>query len=299
MPDKISAQSNIQRSDSSRALLKNSQHQLITVYSNTGYDTSSNKTSSVISVDHQAILSTSHSTIDDVGEDHDQIKIILNSTSVLNHVTAKDDYRSITKNEHQYSLTYMLLVYAQQDADIMTTFESTRSYNNFSNVLNILELYFNIYADDERQICFEGIFQILYDFKEQITELALIETMQLLKIDPFISCNFEDFILILCHLPPTKQDSNDLFIAFNELDYNKDFYITAEDIRHALPHLISRFDEEIIQAAIHAIDIDHDNDRLSYFDFVTSLLLLQECEFNMKKTTLTDAHRLVPTEQRK
>jgi Ca2+-binding EF-hand superfamily protein len=72
--------------------------------------------------------------------------------------------------------------------------------------------------------------------------------------------------------------------AFNELDHNKDSYITFEDIQFVLPHLTSHFDEEIIRAAIHTIDTDHDNDRLSYFDFVTSLIALQECRSINKRS---------------
>lgn len=64
-----------------------------------------------------------------------------------------------------------------------------------------------------------------------------------------------------------------------------------------LPNLKSHFDEEIIRAAIHTIDIDHDYDRLSYFDFVTSLFLLQECESNMKKKTFNSESLPVSTKK--
>lgn len=61
-----------------------------------------------------------------------------------------------------------------------------------------------------------------------------------------------------------------------------------------LPHLTSHFDEEIIRAAIHTIDTDHDNGRLSYMDFVTSLLALQECKSTMKtKTTPNEDSRIM------
>jgi Ca2+-binding EF-hand superfamily protein len=81
--------------------------------------------------------------------------------------------------------------------------------------------------------------------------------------------------------------------VFNELDHNKDSYITFEDIHFVLPHLTFHLDEEIIRAAIHTIDTDHDNDRLSYFDFVTSLIALEECKLTMKrKTTMGIAHEI-------
>lgn len=100
-------------------------------------------------------------------------------------------------------------------------------------------------------------------------------------------CNFESFILILCHLPVIKQDHHDFLDIFNELDYNKDSYITFEDIQFVLPNLTSHFDEEIIHATIHTIDTDHDNDRLSYFDFVTSLIALEECRSTIKTKTIS------------
>ncbi|CAF0758731.1 unnamed protein product [Rotaria sp. Silwood1] len=280
MLNTISSIGNIQRKNPSQTLFQNSRHQLSIEHSKTGYVAFTNKNLSLLSVDHHSIQSNSDHALDDNHDDNDQTRRTLNSSSTLSHVTVNDDYRRTTNNERQCSLTQMLLAYVQQDIEILTSLTPTRSDRNLNNILNVLELHFNTYADDKRQIYFEGIFQILHDFKEPITELTLIETMQLLQIDPLASCNFESFILILCHLPPIKQDPNNFFITFNELDYNKDFYITFEDIQYVLPYLTSRFDPEIIRAAIHTIDIDHDNDRLSYFDFVTSLLLLQECELN-------------------
>jgi hypothetical protein len=108
------------------------------------------KNPSLISVDHHPIPSDDDDTLDD----NDQISSTLD----------------VTTNERQCSLTQMLLVYAQQEV------------HNLNNILNVLELHFNTYADDKRQIYFEGIFQILHDFKEQVTEFALIETMQLLQV---------------------------------------------------------------------------------------------------------------------
>lgn len=60
-----------------------------------------------------------------------------------------------------------------------------------------------------------------------------------------------------------------------------------------LPHLTSHFDEEIIRAAMRVIDADHDDGRLSYMDFVTSLIALQECKSTMKtKTTVNEDSRV-------
>ncbi|CAF1071004.1 unnamed protein product [Adineta steineri] len=230
---------------------------------------------SLISVDHHPISISSNDSI----HEHDQIKRTVTSSSIL------DDTTKV--NVRQCSLTQMLLVYAQQDLET-----SIHSDNILYNILNVLELHFNTYADDKQLIYFEGIFQILYDFKEPITELALIETMQLLQIDLLAPCTFENFILILCHLPPIKQDNHRFFNVFNELDHNKDSYITYEDIQYVLPHLTSHFDEEIIRATIHLIDTDHDNDHLSYFDFVTSLIVLQECKLttmNRKKISMVSS----------
>ena len=50
-----------------------------------------------------------------------------------------------------------------------------------NHVLNVLELHFNTYADTKRQIYFEGFFQVLHDFQEDLPELVLIETMQQLQ----------------------------------------------------------------------------------------------------------------------
>ena len=87
--------------------------------------------------------------------------------------------------------------------------------------------------------------------------------------------------------------------VFNELDHNKDSYITFEDIKFVLPHLTSHFDEEIIHAAIHTIDTDHDNDRLSYFDFVTSFIAIQDCKISMKTKTSNSKSLRVTAEQKK
>ena len=67
------------------------------------------------------------------------------------------------------SLTQMLFTYAT-------------SMDVLNNALNVLELHFNAYADTKRQIYFEGLFQILHDFKEELPELLLIETMQQLQV---------------------------------------------------------------------------------------------------------------------
>jgi len=127
-----------------------------------------NKNSSLVSVDHHSVPSNS----DDNEDNNDTIRSILKSDSSLDHVTTiSNEHRS----ERQCSLTQMLLIYAQQEIE-------TSADHNLNNILNVLELHFNTYADIKQQIYFEGIFQILYDFKEQITEVALIETMQLLQV---------------------------------------------------------------------------------------------------------------------
>lgn len=125
-----------------------------------------NKNSSLVSVGQRPIPSNSNDTLGG-----DLIKKILNSSSSLDHVSTNNGHRNTVTNERQCSLTQMLLVYAQQEVD-----------HNLNNILNVLELHFNTYADDKRQIYFEGIFQILHDFKEQITEFALVETMKLLEV---------------------------------------------------------------------------------------------------------------------
>jgi hypothetical protein len=131
-----------------------------------------NKNSSLVSVDHHSVPSNS----DDNEDNNDTIRSILKSDSSLDHVTTiSNEHRSITTSERQCSLTQMLLIYAQQEIETSTD-------HNLNNILNVLELHFNTYADNKQQIYFEGIFQILYDFKEQITEVALIETMQLLQV---------------------------------------------------------------------------------------------------------------------
>lgn len=93
-----------------------------------------------------------------------------------------------------------------------------------------------------------------------------------------------------------KSDHHIFLDVFNELDHNKDSYITFEDIQFVLPHLTSHLDEEIIRAAIHTIDTDHDNGRLSYFDFVTSLIALQECKSTMRTKTTTNESSRVTSE---
>ena len=63
-----------------------------------------------------------------------------------------------------------------------------------------------------------------------------------------------------------------------------------------LPHLTAHLDEEIIRAAIRIIDTDQDDGRLSYMDFVTSLIALQECKSTMKMKTTVNEDSRVTTE---
>ncbi|CAF0828040.1 unnamed protein product [Adineta ricciae] len=219
--------------------------------------------SSIVSIDHRPIAISSN----------DSIRRVFKSSSSLNNSVMNVEHRRSTKNVRQCSITEMLLVYAQKD---------TESSANLHGIVNVLELHFNTYANEKHQIFFEDIFRILNDFHEQVTELVLIETMQFLQFDVLAPCTFENFLLILCYLPPIKQDTHSFLSIFNELDHNKDSYITFEDIQRVLPHLMSHFDEETIRTAIHTIDVDHDNDHLSYFDFVTSLIALQDCQLNTK-----------------
>ena len=79
----------------------------------------------------------------------------------------------------------MLLVYAEQDIE---------TASSLNNILSVVELHFNTYADDQRHIYFEGIFQILHDFQEQITELVLIETMRFLEVSMQITCRWRETI---------------------------------------------------------------------------------------------------------
>jgi hypothetical protein len=172
----------IQEENSSRTPLENSQRQRTTLHPKTKHYGFTNKNSSLVSVDQRPIPSNSYDTLDDDDNNDDLIRKILDSSSSLDHVAANNDRRSTTTNERQCSLTQMLLVYAQQEVETLTNLTEIHSQNNLNNILNVLELHFNTYADDKRQIYFEGIFQILHDFKEQITEFALIETMQLLQV---------------------------------------------------------------------------------------------------------------------
>lgn len=112
-------------------------------------------------------------------DSHDHIKI-LNSTNKLNFNETNEDSHNMEKNIGPCSLAHMLLTYAHQDMNAITNPGSANSILN--STLNILEVYFNSYASDKRQIYIEGIFQILYDFKEQITESMLIETMYSLQV---------------------------------------------------------------------------------------------------------------------
>jgi hypothetical protein len=166
---------NLKEETSTRTLFENnSQHQWKTIHPNDKHSDLINKNPSLVSVDHH-VIPTNNS-----DETLDKIRKTLNSSNTLNYTTAS--HRSITTNERLCSLTEMLLVYAQKDANTSTNLPQTRSDNSLTNIFNVLELHFNTYADDKRQIYFEGIFQILHDFKEEITELALIETMQLLQV---------------------------------------------------------------------------------------------------------------------
>jgi len=178
MSNTISPIGRIQEKNSSQTPLENFQRQETTLHRKTEHYGFTNKSSSLVSVDHRPIPSNSDDTLDD----DDPIRKILNSDSSLDHVTANSGHRSITTNERQCSLTEMLLVYAQQEVKTLTNLTQTPSDHNLNNILNVLELHFNNYADDKQQIYFEGIFQILHDFKEQITEFVLIETMQLLQV---------------------------------------------------------------------------------------------------------------------
>lgn len=73
--------------------------------------------------------------------------------------------------EHFPSITEMLLKYAE-------IAEQTKSNTILFKVFNALELHFNVYANEQRQIYLEGIFKILHDFNENLTETLLVETMQ-------------------------------------------------------------------------------------------------------------------------
>jgi len=175
----------IEEENPSQTSLTNSQRQRTTLHPKSKHYAFTNKNSSLVSVGQRPIPSNSDDTLDDGDDDDnnvDLIRKILDSNSSLDHVATNNDRRSTTTNEHQCSLTQMLLVYAQQEVETLTNLTETHSQNNLNNILNVLELHFNTYADDKRQIYFEGIFQILHDFKEQITEFALIETMQLLQV---------------------------------------------------------------------------------------------------------------------
>lgn len=120
--------------------------------------------SSIVSLDHRPIAINSN----------DSIRRVFNSSSSsLNNTVTSVENRRSTTNVRQCSITEMLLLYAQKD---------TESPTNLHNILNVLELHFNTYANEKHQIFFEDIFRILNDFHEQITEFILIETMQFLQV---------------------------------------------------------------------------------------------------------------------
>ena len=153
--------------NSAQTSSENFRHQQTTVHLRSGRDTLIDKNSSVVSVDHHLNLSTSNETLD-------QIRRALKSSSTIRTI---DDHHLSTENARYCSLTQMLLLYADENTDTLTNL-----YHNLNNVLNILELHFNVYADDKQQIYFEDIFQILHNFKEQTTELTLIQTMEFLQV---------------------------------------------------------------------------------------------------------------------
>ena len=99
-------------------------------------------------------------------ENDDQTEKLLSSNTSL-------DQNQITNHERPCALTQMLLAYAQQ---------LISEPHKLNNIFNVLEIHFNSYANDQQLIYFEGIFQILHDFKEQITEFVLIETMKVLQV---------------------------------------------------------------------------------------------------------------------
>jgi hypothetical protein len=194
MAKTISPIVNLKEETSTRTLFENSQHQWKTIHPNDGHSDLINKNPSLVSVDHHLIpTNNSDDTLD-------KIKKTLNSSHTLNYTTASNSHHRT--NERPCSLTEMLLVYAQKDADTSTNLTETRSDNSFTNILNVLELHFNTYADDKRQIYFEGIFQILHDFKEEITELALIETMQLLQVLTLVTFILNRMIIFLLRSIP-------------------------------------------------------------------------------------------------
>jgi hypothetical protein len=143
---------------------------LTTVQPTIEYYGLTNKTPSLVSVDHHPLSSNS---------DHDNIQRRRRTT--LDSSSSTSD-NVMSSNERLCSLTQMLLLYAQKEEHILINLTKTRSDNTLNNILNVLELHFNAYADEKQQIYFENIFQILHDFKEQITEYVLIETIQLLQV---------------------------------------------------------------------------------------------------------------------
>lgn len=88
-------------------------------------------------------------------------------------------YRSVSEHtfphERLCALTQMLQAYGQKA-------EEMKFNQILQNILNVLELHFNNYTNDRGQIYFEGLFQILHGFKEQIPEILLIQTMQTLEV---------------------------------------------------------------------------------------------------------------------
>ena len=137
-----------------------------------------NKHSSLVSVDHRPSISKSNETLDE----DDTIKSLLKSNSSSNQLTSNNDHPNPVLTERLPALTQMLLIYIEEELGRDGDRTRISTDRNLNNILNVLELHFNSYADEKREIYFEEIFQILLDFKEQITECILIETMQSLQV---------------------------------------------------------------------------------------------------------------------
>ncbi|CAF1316415.1 unnamed protein product [Didymodactylos carnosus] len=230
------------------------------------------KVTSLVSIDNASLVQEDN--VDDGGS-----RI---SKDVKHHSTDKivTDY-----TYHDCSLTKMLLLYAQLDEkeEIMRNTTGTppilTKNNILDNVLTLLEMHFQTHADEEHHIYFEGLFQILYSFRDNVTEIQIIETMRLLKLNVNSPISFETFIMIVCHLPKYRSAKTHSYLdVFIQLDANHDSYVTYDDVLTSLPKLALDLNEESIKTAIHMCDIDHDNDKLSYFDFVTSMLALRYCK---------------------
>ena len=129
------------------------------------------KNSSLLSVDRHWTSLESEPIDDDLLFDKK-----IQSQIISKHTSKSRTHIESTTSQRPSSFTEMLLSYVQKAED-------TSSNEILHHIFNVLELHFNVYADTEKKIRFEGLFRILHEFQERISEKILIEVMEMLKVD--------------------------------------------------------------------------------------------------------------------